>query len=139
MKQSRWFLPPRSSAFCQVRFSSERLGRYPQALHFEIMGVVVEKQKTLACEVVCTQPSITKDYRNVFHRKLKARDPLTTRKAFIISRNTFEFGPVLVGPRPADEGGKPHAEHAEQLHMTCLLYTSPSPRDRQKSRMPSSA
>ena len=24
-------------------------------------------------------------------------------------------------------------------HLTCLLYTSPSPRDRQKSRMPSSA
>ena len=24
-------------------------------------------------------------------------------------------------------------------HMACLLYTSPSPRDRQKSRMPSSA
>ena len=27
----------------------------------------------------------------------------------------------------------------EQLIPTCLLYTSPSPRDRQKSRMPSSA
>ena len=26
-----------------------------------------------------------------------------------------------------------------QTIMTCLLYTSPSPRDRQKSRMPSSA
>src|SRR5674476_1623529 len=26
-----------------------------------------------------------------------------------------------------------------QLYRTCLLYTSPSPRDRQKSRMPSSA
>ena len=25
------------------------------------------------------------------------------------------------------------------LRMSCLLYTSPSPRDRQKSRMPSSA
>ena len=25
------------------------------------------------------------------------------------------------------------------LNRTCLLYTSPSPRDRQKSRMPSSA
>ena len=24
-------------------------------------------------------------------------------------------------------------------HFSCLLYTSPSPRDRQKSRMPSSA
>ena len=29
-------------------------------------------------------------------------------------------------------------ESAEQLEI-CLLYTSPSPRDRQKSRMPSSA
>ena len=26
-----------------------------------------------------------------------------------------------------------------KIHNTCLLYTSPSPRDRQKSRMPSSA
>ena len=26
-----------------------------------------------------------------------------------------------------------------QQMLTCLLYTSPSPRDRQKSRMPSSA
>ena len=25
------------------------------------------------------------------------------------------------------------------MYMSCLLYTSPSPRDRQKSRMPSSA
>ena len=29
-------------------------------------------------------------------------------------------------------------EYASQ-YLTCLLYTSPSPRDRQKSRMPSSA
>ena len=28
---------------------------------------------------------------------------------------------------------------APQLYYGCLLYTSPSPRDRQKSRMPSSA
>ena len=27
----------------------------------------------------------------------------------------------------------------DNLRTTCLLYTSPSPRDRQKSRMPSSA
>ena len=27
----------------------------------------------------------------------------------------------------------------QYLNMDCLLYTSPSPRDRQKSRMPSSA
>ena len=29
--------------------------------------------------------------------------------------------------------------HFAILYMNCLLYTSPSPRDRQKSRMPSSA
>ena len=27
----------------------------------------------------------------------------------------------------------------DAMYMDCLLYTSPSPRDRQKSRMPSSA
>ena len=38
-----------------------------------------------------------------------------------------EFGLVLADERGLREIG------------TCLLYTSPSPRDRQKSRMPSSA
>ena len=28
---------------------------------------------------------------------------------------------------------------SDELYSVCLLYTSPSPRDRQKSRMPSSA
>ena len=31
------------------------------------------------------------------------------------------------------------SEKVDGLYITCLLYTSPSPRDRQKSRMPSSA
>ena len=29
--------------------------------------------------------------------------------------------------------------YMEEINNSCLLYTSPSPRDRQKSRMPSSA
>ena len=32
-----------------------------------------------------------------------------------------------------------HVLHPGTLDENCLLYTSPSPRDRQKSRMPSSA
>ena len=38
-------------------------------------------------------------------------------------------------------GGGSQLRHLKQLveYITCLLYTSPSPRDRQKSRMPSSA
>ena len=34
---------------------------------------------------------------------------------------------------------EPLATYAVKLREICLLYTSPSPRDRQKSRMPSSA
>ena len=35
--------------------------------------------------------------------------------------------------------GHTFAVHDGRKHVPCLLYTSPSPRDRQKSRMPSSA
>ena len=35
--------------------------------------------------------------------------------------------------------GYMNLEAFEKTQNTCLLYTSPSPRDRQKSRMPSSA
>ena len=54
---------------------------------------------------------------------------------------------VLTGTGRAFCTGQDLKEHiqilesgsSEQLFTTCLLYTSPSPRDRQKSRMPSSA
>ena len=36
-------------------------------------------------------------------------------------------------------GASTDSESLEAFSMACLLYTSPSPRDRQKSRMPSSA
>ena len=46
-----------------------------------------------------------------------------------------------VGPNPAHEAlAKLESEIDDFTLIThCLLYTSPSPRDRQKSRMPSSA
>ena len=37
------------------------------------------------------------------------------------------------------KGGMPMSYPLTDLPKFCLLYTSPSPRDRQKSRMPSSA
>ena len=36
-------------------------------------------------------------------------------------------------------GGADERLWKPEMDKTCLLYTSPSPRDRQKSRMPSSA
>ena len=45
---------------------------------------------------------------------------------------------VEIGQRyPLAEAARAHADL--EGRRTCLLYTSPSPRDRQKSRMPSSA
>ena len=42
------------------------------------------------------------------------------------------------GKAPGSDGIQ--VEHLQYAHpIVCLLYTSPSPRDRQKSRMPSSA
>ena len=34
---------------------------------------------------------------------------------------------------------KTHVDHLDEVLRGCLLYTSPSPRDRTRSRMPSSA
>ena len=46
--------------------------------------------------------------------------------------NLSEIERIVVGSYPTENEG-PHGL------TVCLLYTSPSPRDRQKSRMPSSA
>ena len=37
------------------------------------------------------------------------------------------------------DGGDLINDNFNEIYTNCLLYTSPSPRDRQKSRMPSSA
>ena len=53
--------------------------------------------------------------------------------AFVKLLGTFGYGRVFVrakGTSIWDDQGRQYL---------CLLYTSPSPRDRQKSRMPSSA
>ena len=39
----------------------------------------------------------------------------------------------------APDGQGSRTSEASAVNSSCLLYTSPSPRDRQKSRMPSSA
>ena len=43
------------------------------------------------------------------------------------------------GAGRANANWQRHSSRASAGAVTCLLYTSPSPRDRQKSRMPSSA
>ena len=68
-------------------------------------------------------------------RKLK---PITPGQRF---RIVNEYSEVTTS-KPEKSLLKPMKKSGgrnNQGRMTCLLYTSPSPRDRQKSRMPSSA
>ena len=81
------------------------------------------------------------DPANDFHRVLfkpgypvQARELTTLRS--ILQNQIEKFGQHFF-----KEGAKviPGNTGYTQLYYGCLLYTSPSPRDRQKSRMPSSA
>ena len=58
--------------------------------------------------------------------------------SFLNETYSFKEGKILFKPTKAcEEQFRPNFDMA--LSYFCLLYTSPSPRDRQKSRMPSSA
>ena len=50
-----------------------------------------------------------------------------------------DSNPLLCSINPFEGGKQAVAECYRNIISSCLLYTSPSPRDRQKSRMPSSA
>ena len=65
-------------------------------------------------------------------RKLKHRLSVAGMPA--MECTSTHIVPILVG-----EAVRCKAISDELLNEHCLLYTSPSPRDRQKSRMPSSA
>ena len=71
----------------------------------------------------------------LYEHVMIARQDLSNTQAEVLIEH---FGTVL-----SDNGGS-LVEHdywgvKTMAYKICLLYTSPSPRDRQKSRMPSSA
>ena len=51
----------------------------------------------------------------------------------------IHFRAVVPAGYKYDQKGKNGLSNIVANSLSCLLYTSPSPRDRQKSRMPSSA
>ena len=65
---------------------------------------------------------------------------LNTTDAFVINNagniSTGTWNASTIG---ASYGGTGQTTYTDGQLLICLLYTSPSPRDRQKSRMPSSA
>ena len=64
-------------------------------------------------------------------------DSVVWEIGYLVSAALFILGiKRLSSPRTAPQGNR---FGAYGMLLACLLYTSPSPRDRQKSRMPSSA
>ena len=59
-----------------------------------------------------------------------------------VNKDGFPTGGVEVSDSPSKVGIDPRSEiqtNEYRVYNNCLLYTSPSPRDRTRSRMPSSA
>ena len=65
------------------------------------------------------------------------RSAWTRQEDEIILSSVLEFGPKWVEIAARLPGRTEHA--ARNRYHRCLLYTSPSPRDKRQSRMPSSA
>ena len=72
------------------------------------------------------------------HAMLTYRTPASFTERFNRTKN-FEKNIYNVESWLIHHGDKLFKRFLLQAYKTCLLYTSPSPRDRQKSRMPSSA
>ena len=67
--------------------------------------------------VVATNAETASEFRSLFAGSFIAY-------GYLLLRFTFSFNPISI---------------AQTLAYICLLYTSPSPRDKRQSRMPSSA
>ena len=66
-------------------------------------------------------------------------DALIARRKFLVAGGAVAATGASGLLRPASAAGLAPSKTMRGGSNNCLLYTSPSPRDRQKSRMPSSA
>ena len=105
-----------------------------------------EKQK---CAIIATGSSLSLDFYEGLHDRVMKSTPDTIPPADTPENNLddFEESPSNVGNEissdipgtSASTFKSPIAYDSRRYIETCLLYTSPSPRDLSTSRMPSSA
>lgn len=100
--QTRWVLGPKEAKKVYVKFFSQRVGAFSQVLKFEIVGSV--RTFDLGLQAVCEFPTINQFYRNVFMTHKKTRPTQQPEsllsKTFVVSENTFDFGPLLIKKDP---------------------------------------
>ena len=113
-----------------ITFDARLRGHCQQNLHaFDRLGIDDQTLRLAAVAVVVVKHPATDDA--CF---------LLTRRTSGLARHSGQY--ALPGGRLDDGEDVQTAalrELEEELGLTCLLYTSPSPRDKRQSRMPSSA
>lgn len=108
----RWVIGPRSKVNVLVQFCSQDVGSFDCSLGFEIVGV--RREFTLFGRGICGVPTINNDPRNVFMHRVKSRpEGAMVQKKFVMSRNQFEFGPLIITQRSDPKPPETEREFAE--------------------------
>ncbi|XP_057292027.1 hydrocephalus-inducing protein-like [Hydractinia symbiolongicarpus] len=117
----RWTVNPGDSVDLRVAFVSKDLGQFDQTLNFEIVGT--KRKYQLFCRGICAFPNISREPRIVFpHRKKFQRPDEIVHKKYILSSETFTFGPLLAGKnRERYREGR----YPENMERICISNTSP--------------
>ncbi len=101
-QQYRWILQPGEERKIEIVFTAQNVGNYDSTLGFEIVGD--NRTYSLLCHGVCTVPGINTDPRNVFMSRVKGGRPEFICKKYVVSRERFEFGPLLCGKKEDESG-----------------------------------
>ena len=109
-----------------------------------LTGIEIEEQRTKALDVfsrvyspMLGQGPVLDYFAQTGLDALEGADILSTAPAMYSS--SVEYGNDTVAQYMRNIAQTHLAGFGTRVYYTCLLYTSPSPRDRTRSRMPSSA
>ena len=100
----------------------------------KLVSDIIAKRRNSSSEADIIRQENSKQIRNALS---SSRQQKKTELDIQNAKTALEDIDRLKKAKEAEELKAKEAE--KEIKKTCLLYTSPSPRDRQKSRMPSSA
>ena len=87
-------------------------------------------------------PKDRRDVKKAYSKKLKVTRPEDDPDGFMRLRDAHDYALKWLSwqpkAEPISDDDTPEPDNKDD-DMGCLLYTSPSPRDKRQSRMPSSA
>jgi hypothetical protein len=104
LNNARWLLNAGEKKDFLVRFYPIEAAKYQTQLSFDVVGG--GKLFSLPCTGVCEYSQIVVDYKRIFQKVRKSKqDKEIIHGEFILSTNTFEFGPLLYN-KPKDKFGE---------------------------------